>query len=179
MNDLSTIKWSKADQKDWVNTIKRYYNIDYLTSLSPFSGKKILFSTGCSAKKSGKERGTPSEMYWGMKNLNFYKMMDRFGLDYGICSDFLGIVFKDEVFDNYDVHPSDINDQIKRDLGKTISEKVTKRGYNTVLFFNGSPLQSRPYFEMLHYSDLKIYYFTKLDIVEKHFSEEQEIDLFE
>ena len=179
MNDLSNVKWTKEDQKNWTKAIKNYYDIEYLISLTPVAKQKILFTTGCSAKKSGKNQGTPSEMYWGQKNLNFYKMMDRFNLDYGVCSDHLGIVFRDEIFDNYDVHPSDINDKIKRNLGEIISKKVLARGYKTILFFNGSPLQSRPYFEMLYYSQLKNYYFTKLDIVESHFSPDQELDLFE
>lgn len=176
MENVKQFKWSKEDQINWSDSIKKYYNIEYLDNLNSIYDKKnSLFITGCSAKKSGKSKGTPSEMYWGTKNLNFYKKMDQYKLDYGICSDYLAIVFKDEEFENYDVHPSDINDQIKQELGLKIKEKVSKKKIKKLLFYNSSPLQSRPYFEMLYYSGIKSYFFTKLNLIDSFFNEEEDL----
>ena len=170
-----SIKWSKEDIKNWAESIERYYGIPYVTNLVNYS-KSTLFTTGCSAKKSGKERGIPKEMYQGNKNLAFYNTLERNKLDYGILSDFLGIVFKDEVFDDYNVHPSDINDQIKKQLGDIVANKVTQRGYDQIYFYNTSPLQSRPYFEILQYSGIKSYFITQLSLIDNLMSEE--VDLF-
>jgi hypothetical protein len=50
----------------------------------------------------------------------------------------------------------------KKMLGKEIQKKAELRGYNKIIFYNNSPLMSKPYFEMLSQSGLKIFFTTKL-----------------
>jgi len=175
MKDLSKAKWTDSDKRNWKETIKSFYNIEHVTSIQKYNPSDTIFLTRCSSAKSGKVRGTPSQMYWGAINKKFYRMLDKFELYYGVCSDFLGVVFKDEEFDNYDVHPADITDEDKRKLGEIISTKIKEKGFKNAYFFNTSPLLSRPYFEMLYYSQIPVKYFSDLQIVREAFEVEDDL----
>lgn len=125
---------------------------------------KTLITSRCSKTKTGKDSATPKEFYVSDINLNFYAAMENAGFYYGILSDKYGIHFCDEKLDYYDIHPSELTKEKKVELGKIIGEKVSKLGYEAIIFYNTSPLLSLPYFEMLENSGLKIYYVSKLDL---------------
>lgn len=175
MRDLLQYKWTQEHKKNWKKTIKEFYDIEHVETLSDYNIKDSIFLSRCSSKKSGRSRGTPAQMYWGSVNRKFYSMMEQFNLFYGICSDKLGVVFSDEEFDNYDVHPADITDQDKRNLGKIIAKKLKEKGFTGAFFFNTSPLLSRPYFEMLYYSQIPIKYFSDLSLVRQRFEIEDDL----
>lgn len=126
--------------------------------------KKVVFTSRCSKTKGNiNDRCVPKEFY--LSNLlvdKFYPFCERFNIPYGIISDKYGILFMDEKLLFYDIHPSSLSIQDKKILGGIIKKKCFEKGYDTIVFYNTSPLMSFPYFEILYYSGLNIFYITKL-----------------
>jgi hypothetical protein len=64
----------------------------------------------------------------------------------------------------YDVHPSELTADLKRDLGVLIGRKVRAEGFERLIFVNNSPIRSQPYFEMLSASGLVVAYATRVEL---------------
>jgi hypothetical protein len=92
----------------------------------------------------------------------FYGFVLKHGLPFAIVSDKFGLHFSDERLEYYDIHPRILSRGERTALGRVIGRKALGRGYQTIVFYNNSPLQSGPYFEMLSATDLTVYYTTKL-----------------
>ena len=124
--------------------------------------RNALWVTRCSKTKNGVHCGTPKELYVSSVNRYFYKCMEEQSLRYGVLSDKYGLHFDDEVLPYYDIHPSDLTQHDKERLGQIIRDKALSHGFTQVVFYSPSPLMSVPYFEMLYYSSLNVFYTTKL-----------------
>ena len=131
-------------------------------------GKEIpadcLWVTRCSKIKSKAIKGKPKDLYCSYINKYFYKHMEKRGLPYGVISDKYGLHLSDEKLPSYDIHPSLLTSYDKMRLGKIIKWKCNKRGFKRIIFYNNSPLMSFPYFEILFYSNLEVFFITNLDI---------------
>lgn len=90
------------------------------------------------------------------------KRMEELKLDYAILSDFYGLHFAEDWQASYDTHPSALDAQQKQALGREIGALARARGFNVIIFYNNSPVMSRPYFEMLSQSGLDICFATRL-----------------
>ena len=122
----------------------------------------VLWITRCSKTKSGIIRGTPKEMYVSAINRYFYRHMERWGKRYGVLSDHYGLHLDNEELPWYDIHPSQLSQEDKRQLGQVIRNKALREGFRTIIFYAPAPLMSIPYFELLHFSGLKLFYTTRL-----------------
>lgn len=148
--------------KNWKHEIKQLFNVDYVENYKSILGSDVIFATRCSKIKSDKQSCLPKDYYMGEQNIRFFDECESNDISYAILSDYYGIVFYDEIINSYDLHPKDLTIENKKELGKTIATKCRERGYTTIIFYNTSPFMSLPYFEMLSYSGLKVYYVTKL-----------------
>jgi len=145
---------------NWRQEIEEYFSIQYI---EPYDAPNdALWCTRCSADKSNKIRGKPIEIYTGQVTQRFCSWAETRRQTYGVLSDKLGIVMNDEIFETYDTHPGELTEGDKIRLGEIIGKKVREREFNKIIFYNTSPLMSRPYFEMLAASELEVYYITKL-----------------
>lgn len=106
--------------------------------------------------------GTPRALYQSPLLDFFFRAVESAGVRYAVISDRYGLHFDDESLAWYDAHPSSLNAAQKRRLGRVIRAKALGRGYRTILFYNGSPVRSVPYFEMLGASRLEVWYTTRL-----------------
>lgn len=152
--------------KEWVNILRDDYKFHYIQNVNQIP-KDALWSTSCSKTKLSKNKGYPKEFYVGRYNKLFYKYTDLFNLEYGIISDKYGIHMQDECSDYYDIHPSNLSMEDKFDLGRIVREKVLKHDFKEIIFYYPSPLQSKPYFDILWYSKLPVYYLSKIKILDK------------
>lgn len=146
-------------------------NITYINDNNMFkkiyNPRNTIICSRCSKTKTGKNKATPKEFYVSPLNLKFYRSMEKNSLYYAILSDKYGIHFCDEYLDFYDVHPSILTKIQKVKLGGIIRNKCNKRNYKNIIFYNSSPLMSSPYFQMLLYSGLKIYFVTDLNVFDR------------
>jgi len=146
---------------NWRSEIQGCWGIRVLNWHSPPVGE-TLWITRCSKTKNGVHRGTPKDLYVSPINKYFYAYMEKQGLPYGVLSDKYGLHMNNEELEYYDVHPKELTEYDKRLLGELIREKACGRGFSELVFYNPSPLMSVPYFEMLYYSGLIIFYTTVL-----------------
>ena len=88
---------------------------------------------------------------------------------YGTLSGHLGLIMNDEKFETYDDGgTSDIYYEEEYMLyADLILEGCKKHGFDTVVFCYSSPLMSEPFIRRLAYTGLKIYYVTKISMINK------------
>lgn len=150
--------------KSWKKQIRDKYGIKYILKKEVHEltrANDVLWATRCSKTKFCK-RGLPVDMYDSYITRYFYRFVVDRELPYAIISDRYGLHFSDEKFSYYNVHPSVLSAGDKRLLGKEIRRKAKSRGFTNIVFYNNSPLLSKPYFEMLSYTDLEVFFTTKL-----------------
>ncbi|MEN6554090.1 MAG: hypothetical protein ABFC34_14525 [Methanobacterium sp.] len=153
------------NSKEWKPIVENDYNFKYIQKSEEIP-KNALWTTSCSKTKCSSKKGYPCDFYLGKYNLLFYDKMNKNNLDYGILSDEYGIHMTDECLDYYDVHPTKLSLEDKSNLGKIIHEKVKDYGFEKIVFYYPSPLQSKPYFEMLWFSKLPVYYISNIKLLE-------------
>jgi hypothetical protein len=146
----------------WRREIREEWSIETLEPTRPLL-RAALWTTRCSKTKQDVVRGKPRDLYVSPINLLFYRWVEERGLRYGVLSDKYGLHLQEEELEYYDLHPSVLTVSDKRRLGETIKKKAVRVGFGTIVFYNPSPLMSVPYFEMLYYSGLDVYYTTVLD----------------
>ena len=151
--------------KEWKNVIEKEYKFHYITEYTDILPSSLLV-TSCSKTKLVK-KGYPKDLYHGKINKLFYKFVENNNLDYGIISDKYGLHMFDENLPYYDIHPSSLSYAQKKDLGAKIREKIKNYGYKDIIFYYPSPLLSKPYFEMLWYSKLSVYYLSTISLIER------------
>jgi len=149
---------------DWKCMLRERYSIDWLPipqleQMVEAAG--VLWTTRCAGTKP-RAKGRPNELYDSYVTRFFYAFVRRRGLPFAIVSDKYGLHFADESLAYYDIHPSQLQDHERRELGKCIRRKARSRGFDTLVFYNNSPLMSVPYLTMLSYSGLTVYFTTRL-----------------
>lgn len=149
---------------NWKESIQQKYSIKYIdindqTELS-FNDSAIWTTRCCKIKNC--KKGLPIEMYHSYITNRFFTFVINNNLPYGIISDKYGLHLSNEKLDSYNIHPSKLTMDEKVKLGTKICKIVTRLGYSRIIFYNNSPLLSKPYFEMLSNTGLKVYYITKL-----------------
>lgn len=125
-----------------------------------------LFCSRCSKTKStGKLADVPRNFYISPLNINFYNACESRGFRYAILSDEYGIHFDDEKLAFYDMHPSKLTQNDYIGLALHIKRKCKERGIKELIFYNTSPLMSKPYFKMMKMSKVPFCYFSKIDLI--------------
>jgi len=125
----------------------------------------LLWTARCSNIKRVR-RGLPEQMYTSYLNQFFYRFVKSHGLRFAVVSDKYGLHMDNERLPYYDVHPSELSAAQKQALGRLIRRKALAAGFSSIIFYNNSPRMSKPYFEMLASSGLKILYTTRLACAE-------------
>lgn len=92
--------------------------------------------------------------------------MENNNYDYATISDKYGIVYPNDLIENYDLHPSKLTEQEKLNLVNKIKDQLECK-YDILVFYNTSPLMSIFYLKILKQTELKIYFISKLDILNK------------
>lgn len=100
-------------------------------------------------------------MYMSPLTRGFFEFVAVRGLRFGVLSDLYGVHLDREVLAPYDLHPSSLSTGDLANLGRVVGEKVRGEGFTTVVFVNGSPVRSVPYFKMLAASELTVLYTTR------------------
>jgi hypothetical protein len=154
------------NSKVWKKILTKNYEFTYIDSLNKIPSN-ALWSTSCSKTKSKLKKGYPSEFYLSKYNLLFYKYVESLNFDYGVISDKYGIHLQNEKLQNYDIHPTKLSFEDKLELGQKIKVKVKNSGYENLIFYYPSPLMSKPYFQMLWYADIPVYYISNIKMLEK------------
>lgn len=154
------------NSKLWKDVIVNEYGFKYITKSDQIPSDGI-WTTSCSKTKKSRKKGIPQNFYQGRYNKLFYKYAHKYDLEYGVISDKYGIHMYNEKLEFYDIHPKELTDKDKKELGLKIREKITKYGFKKLIYYYPSPLLSYPYFEMLWYSKIPIYYITKIGLIGK------------
>ncbi len=152
---------SSFDWSDWRTEITRRYRILLLEELSRLPDTP-LWTTRCCKIKGFVKQGLPRDLYRSPLNQRFYAWTEAHRLRYAILSDKYGLHLDTEVLPVYDLHPSFLTTRDKYRLGRTIRKQATGLGYRTLVFYNSSPILSKPYFELLAASGLKVFFVTRL-----------------
>ncbi len=150
--------------KKWKEVLEKEYKFRYINHANKIP-KNAIWTTSCSKTKLTGNKGYPTEFYVGRYNLLFYKFMKKHELKFGVISDKYGIHMFDETLKYYDIHPSTLTLKDKLKLGKKISRKIKKYGFKEIVFYYPSPLQSKPYFDILWFSKIPTYYISKIGLL--------------
>jgi len=152
--------------KKWKNSLKKDYKFKYIQNPKKIP-KKALWTTSCSKTKLTGNKGYPTDFYIGRYNLLFYRYMAKYDLKFGVISDKYGMHMFDESLKYYDIHPSMLTPEDKAKLGKKIRKKIKKYGFKEIVFYYPSPLQSKPYFDILWLSRLPVHYISKIGLLDE------------
>lgn len=153
---------AEPSQAGWRGEVRVRFGINPLDSPPP-ARRDVFWATRCARIKAEVDAGQPDDLYQSPINRAFYRFVHHHGLRFGVVSDLYGLHLDRERLAAYDVHPSELTPDAKRRLGKLLGEKVRAEGFGTLIFYNNSPIRSRPYFEILAASDLdEIFYCTRL-----------------
>ena len=150
--------------RTWRKKIKESYGIQYVSQKEIegiIGAPNLLWVTRCCLAKSCAS-GLPTEMYNSSILRYFYRFAQEKGLHFAIVSDKHGLHFSDERLPYYDIHPSMLSAEDKKRLGAVIRSKADSRNLKGIIFYNNSPLMSKPYFEMLSESGLEVFFTTRL-----------------
>jgi hypothetical protein len=101
-------------------------------------------------------------MYDSYVNRYFYRFALERELPFAIISDKYGLHYSDEKLPYYNKHPSSLTKHEKLLLGKEICRKAKSREFDKIVFYNNSPLMSKPYLEMLSSAGLPSFFTTRL-----------------
>lgn len=155
MKDSSMLSGS-----NWRQYLPEVWNINIMDQFN-FDLQSYLWTTRCSKTKAISQ-GFPKEMYVSAANLYFYRFVEQAGVRFGILSDKYGLHMDDESLGYYDIHPEALTSADKCRLGETIGNKAQLAGFGKIIFYNASPLMSKPYFEMLSRTGLNVSFTTRL-----------------
>lgn len=155
--------------KDWIKTLadNGITLIDTRKDLVDLLDQGGVLITSRCSKTKGIAGGFPKDLYISPLNQTFYQAMEKNNYYYGILSDLYGLHLCDEELGYYDVHPSMLKPEEFERLGKLIREKADLVKMDKILFYNTSPIMSSPYFKMMSYTGLKIYFITKISLFDK------------
>lgn len=151
--------------KEWIYILRDKYGFNYIQNPNKIPDN-VLWTTSCSKTKSSQKKGYPKDFYLGKYNKLFYKYTDLYNLDYGVLSDKYGLHLQNECLDYYDIHPGELSLDDKCKLGRLIKEKTIEKGFTEIIFYYPSPLQSKPYFEILWFSGLPVNYLSKIKLLD-------------
>ena len=168
--ELTPKRKRQVGTKTWKEDYLSVYGVQHITDNKDLPyGNNVIYCTSCSGNKDGEvEYGTPKQIYASRLNQSFYKHMESVGMRYGTLSGHLGLIMDDEKFETYDDGgTSDIKfEEEYKFYAKLIKEKCDEMGFDTIVFCYSSPLMSEPFIRRLAYTGLKIYYVTKIAMIE-------------
>lgn len=151
--------------KKWRESLEKDFGFTYISSRKKLPDPdSVIWTTSCSKTKKTQRLGRPRDFYNGRYHNRFYEYVENNNLTYGILSDKYGIHMFDEELRYYDIHPQELTLEQKEELGKFINRKAKRYGFDEIIFYYPSPLMSKPYFEILWFSNLKVYYMTKFNL---------------
>jgi len=101
-------------------------------------------------------------MYGSPLVRRFLAFAEAGGLAHAIVSDKYGLHFPEQRVAHYDLAPWELTTTARRALGQAIGTQARRRGHDEIVFYNSSPLMSRPYLEILSHSGLRVFFTTRL-----------------
>lgn len=156
--------------KTWKEDYLNVYGVEHISKNSDLPyGDNVIYCTSCSGNKDGEvEFGTPKQIYASKLNQAFYNHLESVGMRHGTLSGHLGLIMDDQVFQTYDDGgTSDIEYEEEYMLyAELIKRNCQQHGFDTIVFCYSSPLMSEPFIRRLSYTGLKIYYVTKISMIE-------------
>jgi len=153
-----------ATTRAWKRHIRSAYGIHLVSrSKVPELVVKpgVLWATRC-ARTTPCKNGRPEELYDSYITRHFYRFVVGRNLPFAIVSDKYGLHFGDERLSYYDVHPSSLSVEDRKVLGSMVRRKASARRFTTIVFYNNSPLMSKPYLEILSHTGLNVFFTTRL-----------------
>lgn len=105
-----------------------------------------LYVTYCCAEKCKEPKAKVRDLYLSIRCKTFFKNIE--GYDAGIISEKYGLVFLDQVLDNYDFGPKDLTEQIKEELKETLRKQIKDHNKSNLVLF-GAPLMSMGFMNLL------------------------------
>ena len=149
----------------WREEFARRWGAVTLSESDVAASRHRLWATRCCRIKSGLG-GRPREMYRSPLVQHFLAFAEASGLAYAIVSDKYGLHFPEERVAYYDLGPWDLSSVARKALGEVVGAQAQERGHKEILFYNTSPLMSRPYLEILSSSGLRVFFTTRLPKLE-------------
>jgi hypothetical protein len=149
----------------WREDFTRLFGVLILTESTLATSRHRLWATRCCRVKS-ELGGTPRDMYGSALVQRFLAFAEARGLAHAIVSDKYGLHFPDQHVAHYDLAPWQLTTTARRTLGQTIGGQARRRGHQEIVFYNTSPLMSRPYCEILSHSGLRVFFTTQLPALE-------------
>lgn len=146
---------------DWPEEIWARWRVAITDPDKIISDPMILWTTRCCRIKSA-AGGTPRELYRSDLPQRFLQRMADLRLPHAIVSDLYGLHFSHAWKASYYTAPSDLDTAQRRRLGEKIGTQARAEGFALLSFYNNSPIMSRPYFEILSHSGLKLLFHTRL-----------------
>lgn len=166
MDENRVYKERPIRPKHWEDDIGTHYGIRHLKSLvevKQLLKEGAVLCSRCSAiKTTTLEKAVPKDFYLSTINKNFYKWCEFNKFEYAILSDLYGLHWFDVEEKTYDIHPSTLQEEDFHKLAKIIKKRVQDRGYKSLIFYNSSPVMSKPYFYMMYLTGLPVYFMSKL-----------------
>jgi len=150
-----------ARKPTWRSEIQQRWGIDVIQPTQTFGDSRTLWTTRC-CKIKASNGGIPRELYQSVIPQRFLQRMARLGWPHAIVSDLYGLHFPEVVLPSYDTAPSELNADERRELGCKIADQARARGFDSIHFYNNSPVLSRPYFEILAHTGLPLRFHTQL-----------------
>jgi len=108
----------------------------------------VIYITHCSAKKNNINKGTPDQLYSGTKITKFMSECKQLGVNWAIFSDKYGLVFPDQVIENYDKHPSKVTDNEFHFLVEDTYNKL--KNYDVVYFYHNPGRLHKLYHKLIN-----------------------------
>lgn len=159
------------NSKEWKKVLIDEMGFKHITTVSEIPNEALWINPNTKVTKNI-NRGQPIELYEGRFNKIFFKYMEYFKVVYGVISEIHGIHMCYENLKPYDKHPSELTIANKQLLGEMITYKAKTIGFKSIILYYPSPIFARPYFEILSYVDMPIYYLSKIKILDKLSPEE-------
>ncbi len=105
-----------------------------------------LYVTYCCAEKCKEAKAKVKDLYLSIRCKTFFKNIQ--GYDAGIVSEKYGLVFLDQVLDNYNFGPKDLTPEIKEELKEKLRIQIKAHGKDNLVLF-GAPLMSMGFMNLL------------------------------
>lgn len=141
-------------QKTYIESFKHAFDCDTIFNPNVFTfGDNVVYAISCCWQKSNLESGTMEQIYINTYNQKFYKYMKSKNINYATISDHLGIIWRDEIFNSYNLGPASlIFEENLMYNGEKIAIKCFEKGIDTVCFFQPAPSRAEVFLRQLSYA---------------------------
>jgi hypothetical protein len=96
----------------------------------------VIYITHCSAKKNNIDKGTPDQLYSSIKITRFINRCKQMNVNWAIFSDKYGLVFPNQIIENYEKHPSKVTDD---EFERFVEDTYNKLKQYDIVYFYFNP----------------------------------------